>query len=200
MRQSLLLAAFASLALAPLALADEGFVPIFDGKTFNGWKASEGGKSWTIEDGALTGRGDRGHVFYVQDELDDFELKVDVKINKGGNSGIYFHTKYQEEGWPDAGHEIQVNNTHTDPVKTGSLYSVVKLYESAGKDNEWFTMHIAVKGDNLRVTVAGKLVLDYTQPPGVTIPRRIDRGTIAFQQHDPKSVVQYRNILLKKLN
>lgn len=198
MRRSLVLAFVVSLTFSPLALAADDYVPIFDGKTLKGWKANEGGKSWTVEDGALTGRGNRGHIFY-EEELDDFELKVDVKINEGGNSGIYFHTKYLEEGWPEAGHEVQVNNTHGDPVKTGSLYNVVKLYESAGKDNEWFTIHIAVKKDNLRVTVGDKLVLDYTQPPGVTIPRRIDRGTIAFQQHDRKSVVQYRNILLKKL-
>ena len=94
---------------------------------------------------------------------------------------------------------MQVNATHKDPVKTGSLYNVVKLYESAGKANEWFTMHIAVKGDTLRMSVNDKVLYEYVQPPNVTIPRRINKGVIAFQQHDPVGVVQYRNILLKKV-
>jgi hypothetical protein len=198
MKKVLCLAVAVSLALCSLARADDEFKPIFDGETLEGWKVNEGGKAFKVEDGAITGGGRRGHVFYVKEELKNFELKVDVKINEGGNSGIYFHTAYKEEGWPDAGHEVQVNNTHRDPVKTGSLYNVVKLYESAGTDNEWFTMHIAVKGNNLRVTVGDKLVLDYTQPPGVTVRRRINKGVIAFQQHDPGSIVQYRNVLLKK--
>jgi len=198
MKNALCLAVVACLVLGSIAVAGDEFKPIFDGKTLDGWRVNETGKAFKVEDGAITGRGGRGHVFYVREELKDFELKVDVKINEGGNSGIYFHTAYQDEGWPDAGHEVQVNATHKDPVKTGSIYNVVKLYESAGKPNEWFTMHIAVKGDNVRVAVNDKLVLDYTQPPGITIPRRINKGTIAFQQHDPGSVVQYRNILLKK--
>jgi hypothetical protein len=123
-----------------------------------------------------------------------------VKISDGGNSGVYFHTAYQEEGWPEVGHEVQVNATHTDPVKTGSLYNVVKLFESAAKPNEWFTMDILVKGETLRVSVNDKVLYEYVQPPGVTIPRRINKGIIALQQHDPKSKANYRNILLKKLD
>jgi len=198
MMKHLVIALTFGFALCTWAGADDGFKPIFDGKTLDGWKVNEGGKAFKIEDGAITGRGGRGHVFYVKEEFQDFEMKVDVKINEGGNSGIYFHTAFQDEGWPDAGHEVQVNNTHKDPVKTGSLYGVVKLYESAGKDNEWFTMHIAVKGRNLVVRVDGKRVLDYTQPNGVTGVKKIERGLIAFQQHDPGSVVQYRNVLVKK--
>jgi len=198
MMKHLVIALTFGFALCTWAGADDGFKPIFDGKTLDGWKVNEGGKAFKVEDGAITGRGGRGHVFYVKEEFQDFEMKVDVKINEGGNSGIYFHTAFQDEGWPDAGHEVQVNNTHKDPVKTGSLYGVVKLYESAGKDNEWFTMHIAVKGRNLVVRVDGKRVLDYTQPNGVTGVKKIERGLIAFQQHDPGSVVQYRNVLVKK--
>ncbi len=198
MKIALGLALAVCLALGSFAAADDGFQPIFDGKTLDGWKVNESGEGFKVEDGAITGRGGRCHVFYVKEELKNFELKVDVKINDGGNSGIYFHTAYQQEGWPDAGHEVQVNDTHKDPVKTGSLYNVVKIFESAGKCNEWFTMHIVVQGDTLRVSVNDKLLYEYVQPPGVTIPRRINQGVIAFQQHDPGSVVQYRNILLKK--
>lgn len=198
MKNALCLAVVTCLALGSCAVGDDEFRPIFDGKTLDGWKVNESGEGFTIEDGTITGRGGRSHIFYVKEELKDFELKVDVKINDGGNSGVYFHTAYQQEGWPEAGHEVQVNATHKDPVKTGSLYNVVKLFESAGKPDEWFTMHIAVKGDALRVSVNDKVLYEYVQPPGVTIPRRINQGVIAFQQHDPGSVVHYKNILLKK--
>lgn len=200
MRKAFCLVAAIALALGSSAEGDDGFRPIFDGETLEGWKVNEGGGAFKVEDGAITGRGSRGHVFYVEEELDNFELKVDVKINEGGNSGIYFHTAYQEEGWPDAGHEVQVNATHRDPVKTGSLYNVVKLYDSAGKAGEWFTMHLTVKGASLRVAVDDEVLYEYVQPPGVTMARRIDKGLIAFQQHDPGSVVQFKNILLKKLD
>jgi hypothetical protein len=198
MKNALCFAVITCLALGSNAAADDEFKAIFDGKTLDGWKVNEGGDGFKVEDGTITGRGGRCHIFYVKEELKDFELKVDVKINDGGNSGVYIHTAYQEEGWPDAGHEVQVNATHKDPVKTGSLYNVVKLFESAGKPDEWFTMLIAVKGDTLRVSVNDKVLYEYVQPPGITIPRRINQGVIAFQQHDPGSVVQYRNILLKK--
>jgi 3-keto-disaccharide hydrolase len=198
MKKALCLAVAVCLAFSSLAIADDGFKPIFDGKTLDGWKVNEDGKGFKVEDGTITGRGGRCHIFYVKEELKDFEMKVDVKINEGGNSGVYFHTAYQEDGWPEAGHEVQVNATHKDPVKTGSLYNVVKLYESPSKAGEWFTMHIAVKGDALRVSVNDKVLYEYVQPPGVTIPRRINKGVIAFQQHDPVGVVQYRSILLKK--
>ncbi len=198
MKNAFCLAIVTCLVLGSFSEADDEFKPIFDGKTLDGWKVNEDGKGFAVEDGTITGRGGRCHVFYVKEELNDFELKVDVKINEGGNSGIYFHTVYEDEGWPSVGHEVQVNATHKDPVKTGSLYNVVELFESAGKANEWFTMHIAVKGDELRVSVNDKVLYEYVQPPGVTIPRRINKGVIAFQQHDPGSVVQYRNILLKK--
>ena len=198
MKKALCFAVITCLALGSCAVGDDEFRPIFDGKTLDGWKVNESGEGFKIEDGTITGRGGRSHIFYVKEDLKDFELKVDVKINDGGNSGVYFHTAYQQEGWPEAGHEVQVNATHKDPVKTGSLYNVVKLFESAGKPDEWFTMHIAVKGDALRVSVNDKVLYEYVQPPGVTIPRRINQGVIAFQQHDPGSVVHYKNILLKK--
>ena len=200
MKKALCMAGAICFTLASFVAADDEFHSIFDGKTLDGWKVNEGGTGFTVEDGTITGHGGRCHVFYVKEELKDFELKVDVKVSDGGNSGIYFHTAYQEEGWPEAGHEVQVNATHTDPVKTGSLYNVVKLFESAAKPNEWFTMDILVKGETLRVSVNDKVLYEYVQSPGVTIPRRINKGIIAFQQHDPKSKANYRNILLKKLD
>ena len=111
--------------------------------------------------------------------------------------------------WPDKGFEVQVNNTHTDPIKSGSLYHVVDIGNDVVspivKDNEWFTEHIVVKGndrDDLAKRQAGGQV-DAARRTGRArrdfAQRRIDHGTIALQGHDPNSTVQYKNIQIKPL-
>jgi hypothetical protein len=203
---------FSSLALAcaltfgHAADTEEGFVKIMDGKTFNGWKiAEEKANSWKIEDGAFVARGDRSHLFYVGDEkpFKDFELKVEVMTEPGSNGGIYFHTKWQESGWPKAGFECQVNVTHSDWKKTGSLYDIANLGVTPAKDNEWWTQHITVKGNKVTVRINDKVVLEYNEPPGAQpgrdFMRKISEGTFALQAHDPKSVVRFKNIRVKRL-
>jgi hypothetical protein len=121
------LAATALLITAASLIAAEvepGFTPLSDGKTFDGWKPAEENKeTWTIEDGAFVAHGNRCHLFYVGDQASfkNFDLKVDVMTGPHSNGGIYFHTKYQPNDWPRAGFECQVNNTHSDWIKTGSL-------------------------------------------------------------------------------
>ncbi|MFV1963998.1 MAG: DUF1080 domain-containing protein [Pirellulaceae bacterium] len=178
---------------------DDGWVRLFDGKSLDGWKVNESPESWTVEDGALVGNGLRSHLYYMKEQFEDFELKTEVMINEGGNSGIYLHIEYHDGGWFFDGHEVQVNNTHGDPVKTGSLWAVVKLYESNARDDEWFPMQITVKGQNIVVKVNGKVVVDYTEPKGAEGPRRLGKGYIALQAHDPGSRVRFRNIMLKTL-
>jgi len=177
----------------------QGWISIFDGKSLAGWKPNERPKNWGVEDGAIVGRGARSHLYYMTRQLQDFELRADVMINEGGNSGIYFHIDHHPEGWFFDGHEVQINNTHRDPVKTGSLWAVVKLYNSPVRDNEWFQVHIRVVGQNIVVRLNGKIVIDYTEPKGAQGPRRIGRGYLALQQHDPGSSVRFRNLSLKPL-
>ena len=202
MRNAILLSTASLLLAISTAAAEDkndGWVSLFDGKTLDGWKANESPKSWTVKDGALVGNGQRSHLYYMKQQVKDFELKTEVMINKGGNSGIYFHIQYHDGGWFFDGHEVQVNNTHGDPVRTGSLWAVVKLYESNAKDDQWFPMHVTVKGQNIVVKVNGKVVVDYTEPKGAEGPRRLGKGYIALQAHDPGSQVKFRNIRLKKL-
>ena len=146
------------LAMAPLAGAQDGWISLFNGKDFTGWKVNENTGTFTIKDGAIVSHGDRSHCFLRgsghNHDFKDFELKVDVKTEPGSNGGIYFHTAYQDVGWPDKGFEVQVNNTHTDPIKSGSLYHVVDIgtdvVSPIVKDNEWFTEDILVKGKTVR--------------------------------------------------
>jgi hypothetical protein len=194
-------------AFAPcVTRAEEGWTNLFDGKTFNGWKASENKDSWKIDDGKLVCHGPRSHLFYVGDlaPFTNFEFQAEVMTTPGSNSGIYLHTRYQETGWPKYGYEVQVNNTHKDPKKTGGLYAVADVYEAPAKDNAWFEMHITVQGKHIVVKVDGKKVVDYTEPADVKpnpqgFVRVLDKGTFALQAHDPESQVSYKNLRVKKL-
>ncbi len=198
-----------ALALAPVANAadsEEGFKPIFDGHSFDGWKiGDEKAKSWRIEDGCIVANGNRSHAFYVGDAepFKDFELKVDVMTAPGSNGGIYFHTKFQDSGWPQAGFECQVNVSHTDWIKTGSLYGLASIGVTPAQDNKWWTQHIIVKGSKVTVKIDGRTVLEYNEPPGAQpgkdFKRKLDEGTFALQAHDPKSVVRYKNIRVKRI-
>jgi hypothetical protein len=206
-----ILASWALLVAASLSAgaadAEEGFVAIFDGKSFAGWKpATENASTWKIEDGAMVTRGERCHLYYVGDPkpFKNFELKAEVMTEPGSNGGIYFHTRYQEVGWPKYGFECQVNCTHSDWKKTGSLYDVVNVSDSPARDSRWWTQHIIVSGGKITVKVDDKIVLEYTEPPGAQprtdYTRKLDQGTFALQAHDPKSVVRFKNIRVKRLD
>ena len=186
---------------------EPGFRAIFDGQSFTGWKpADENTNTWKIEDGAFVANGNRCHLFYVGDDkpFKDFELKVDVMTEPNSNGGIYFHTKYQETGWPKYGFECQVDNTHSDWKRTGSLYDIVNLGTTPAKDNAWWTQDILVKGNKVTVRINDTIVLEYTEPPGAQpgkdFTRKLDAGTFALQGHDPKSLVRYKNIRVKRLD
>ena len=201
--------AVAALFVSIVALAqesEEGFVPLMDGKTFNDWKAAtEHPGTWKIEDGAFVTRGDRNHLFYVGDGVPfkNFELRVDVMTDPGANGGIYFDTAYQAEGWPRKGFEAQVDNTHSDWKKTGSLYDVANIGFRLAEDNKWWTESIRVEGKVVTIRVNGVVAVQYKEPPGAQpgrdFERKIGEGTFALQAHDPKSVVRYRNIRVKRL-
>ena len=188
-----------------LYAADDGWINMFDGKTLKGWKANEKADQWKVEDGAILVHGDRSHLFYIGDDegkpadFKNFHFKADVLTKPNANSGVFFHTKFQSEGWPDAGYEAQVNQTQKDPVKTGSIYNVVKNFVAPAKDDEWWTYEIIVKGKDIETKVNGKTVVNYVEPEGVTGPRKLSSGTIALQAHDPKSIAMYKNLMIKPL-
>lgn len=206
-----LVAVFTLFLFATSACGQEkGFVSLWDGKTFDGWKkATENPTSFRIEDGTIVANGPRSHLFYVGSvsgaNFQNFELKVDVMTKPKSNGGIYFHTAYQESNWPAKGFEVQVNSSHTDWRRTGSLYMVQDVREATA-DNVWFTEHIVVKGNHVTIFVDGKKVVDWEQPADWTPPEGMDGrvigagGTIGFQAHDPGSYTAYKNIRIKVLD
>jgi hypothetical protein len=212
------------------AADNDGYTPLFNGKDLSGWKSNDEVPGvFTVENGELKVAGGRAHLFYVGADgnasFKSFELKLKVKTTAGGNGGVYFHTKFQDKGWPDVGYECQVNSTHTDPKKTGSLYGVVnilalqpgqkepeggkhiKVPAAPSKDDEWFDYVIRVEGKHITLKVNGETTVDFTEPEGwdpakelKNMPgRKLSEGTIAIQGHDPKSVTYYKDIFIKPL-
>lgn len=188
--------------MAPVVDDEDGWVSLNDGKTFDGWKINENEESWKIEDGAFVANGDRSHLFYTGDlqPMKNFELKVDVMTRPGSNGGVYFHTQYQDSGWPAKGYESQVNNTQRDPQKTGGLYNTVKVLEAPAEDNEYWTHHIIVKDNHVVVKINDKVVVDYEEPEDKEGDVKLSEGTIAFQAHDPGSTVYFKNVRVKILD
>ncbi len=187
----------------------DGWISLFDGKSLNGWKVGDNASTFSVENGTIIAHGKTAHLFYVGDvknhDFKDFEFKADVMTEPGSNSGIYFHTAYQESGWPAKGYEVQINNSHTDWRRTGSLYAVQDVKEVYVKDNEWFTESISVKGKRVIIKINDKTVVDYTEPDNVQRPqgmteRIISHGTFALQGHDPNSKVYFKNIMVKPLD
>jgi hypothetical protein len=205
-----------SIIALQLSCASNNWISLFDGKTLNGWEPSENKNSWQVEAGALVTRGPRSHLFYAGEvnnhNFKNFELMAEVKTMPGSNSGIYFHTEYQETGWPFKGYECQVINSnpeakpgeYVEHKMTGSLYAIRNVWKAPVADNEWFNYHIIVQGKTIRIYINGELMVDYTQPENPFRPedkkgRLLSSGTFALQCHDPKSVVYYKNIRVKPL-
>ncbi len=179
-------------ALALADADDQGWIEIFDGKTLDGWEASERPENWTVEDGAIVGRGPRSHLFYKGREFENLEFQAEVMLNKGGNSGMYFRTAFGP-GWPN-GYEAQVNNSGGDPVRTGSLYHMAKVFERLVGDDTWWTQTIRAEGNHIVIQVNGKTTVDYVDEKNT-----YTKGYVALQQHDPGSVVHYRKLKVRPL-
>jgi hypothetical protein len=186
-----------------------GWVSIFDGKTLNGWKAGKNASTFHVDSGMIIVHGNTSHLYYNgsfhNHDFKNFELKAKVMTLPHANSGIYFHSQYQEAGFPDHGYEVQVNNSHSDDVRTGSLYDIVDVKDLWVKDYEWFTEYIKVQGKRVIVKINNTVVVDYTEPEHplrdtASHPfRYIAHGTFALQGHDPGSVVYFKEIMVRPL-
>ena len=202
-------------AAAPLLAADEGWVALFDGHSLDGWQPSEHKDAWKIVDGQIAADGARSHLFYNGPvhgaNFKNFELEVDAMARPGCNSGVYFHTAWQETGFPIKGFEVQINNTATgegtyrERKKTGSLYGLRNVYKQLVPDDQWFKIRVAVRGKNVQIRLNDTLVVDYIEPTPPVIPaaeesgRFLDRGTFALQCHNQGSKAFFRSVRVRSL-
>lgn len=199
---------------APLRADGADEVSLFDGRSLAGWSAAEHPGSFRVEDGAIVCAGPRAHLFYVGDtggaDFENFELSVEVLTAPGSNSGLFFHTRPQESGWPEAGFEVQVNNSqppqggYLELKMTGSLYGLRNVHQVLARDQQWFTLQVVVRRPKVQVRVNGVLVVDYIDPldplpPGLPKLQHLGHGTFALQAHDPASAVRYRNLRVRAL-
>ena len=207
MKKIVFLLAFVLFSLN-LSAQSGDWIELFNGKNMDGWKISDNPASFNVEDGVIKVDGPRAHAFYEgkvgNHDFKNFELMVELKTMPKANSGIFFHTVFQETGWPNKGYEIQVNQSHTDWRKTGSLYSFNDVKEVYVQDGEWYTEHIIVNGDQVTVKINGKIVMEYDESEDKNRPanageKKIDRGTFALQAHDPESVIYYKSVKVKIL-
>lgn len=181
-----------ALGCASLPAADKGWINMFNGKTLEGWKANERPESWTVQNGSIVGDGEASHLFWMVRECENCEFKADVKISDGGNSGMYFRTAFGP-GFPK-GYEAQVNSTHKDPKKTGSLYNFKNVFEQLVPPDTWFNQHIIIQGNHIIIKVNEKIIVDYVDEKNT-----YTKGYLALQQHNKGSVVTYKNLMMKPL-
>ena len=190
------------------------WIDLFDGKSLAGWTPAEHKSTWKVADGLLTADGPRSHLFYTGSvqhaDFRNFELEVEAKAGPGTNSGVYFHTQYQEKDFPDRGFEVQICNTCTgegsyiERKKTASLYAVRNTYKQFVADDEWFRMNVLVQGKRVQVRLNGMLTADYIEAEHPVLPeehrqRVLGHGTFALQGHDPTTRVFFRSIRVRPL-
>ncbi|OYP32980.1 DUF1080 domain-containing protein [Rhodopirellula sp. MGV] len=185
------------LILGSNAQAEDGkWVSLFDGKTLDGWQKVGGDDShWDVKDGAIQGTGNPSMLVTTSGPYKNFRYRAEVKINDGGNSGLYFRTS-PKPGFLD-GYEAQIDSTHTDPIRTGSIYGMCHVYKQVSKPDTWFTYELEVRDDvwrgremtRIKVTIDGDELFEY-----LDFDKTFKKGHFAFQQHDPGSVVEIRKV------
>jgi hypothetical protein len=209
-----LLASLTAAALLTLSLAspagadekkDEGWKQLFNGKDLTGWKTHPDDKAkWSVKDGCIFGEGPAGHLFSERGDYENFHFRIEAKINDKGNSGQYFRATFAKAFPP--GYEAQINSTHGDPIRTGSLYpdgrdkytndekKTMIIREQLVKPDEWFTQEVIAIGNHIIIKVNGKTTVDF-----VDEKNRHTKGHFAFQQHNPGSEITIRKAEVKEL-
>lgn len=174
--------------------AEEAWTPLFDGKTLTDWeKVGNQASVWEVVDGELRGSGAASMLVCTKGPYRNFRYRAEIKINDGGNSGLYFRTT-RRPSFAD-GYEAQIASTHTDPIRTGSLYGRSHVYKQLVKPDTWFTYELQVRDDvwrgrnvtRIKVTVDGNELYEY-----LDFAQAFKEGHFAFQQHDPGSRVSIR--------
>ena len=189
-------AVFAQEASSQKESMEPQWISLFDGKSLAGWeKVGSDGSQWNVSGGALVGSGDVSMLVCSKGPYTNFRYRAEIKINDKGNSGMYFRTT-RRPGFLD-GHELQVNSSHSDPIRTGSLYGYCHVYKQLIKPNVWFTYEVEVRDDQwrgrdvtrIKVTLDGKELYEH-----LDFEQKFRSGHFAFQQHDPGSEVSIRKI------
>jgi hypothetical protein len=197
----------------------EGWLLLFDGATTAGWRGFGQDptiRAWTVEDGALTCTGTSQDL--VTDGMyGDFELRLQWRIPKGGNSGIMYRVIDGPSATYESGPEMQVlddanNHEGQNPLtRAGANYGLhgapAGVVRPAG---EWNDVRLVLRGPHVEHWLNGTKVVEYelwspdweAKVQGSKFAQwppfgRATRGRIALQEHGAR--VQYRDIKLREL-
>jgi hypothetical protein len=215
-----------ALALAPLGAQGDGFKPLFDGKSLDGWrgykKADASETRWKVENGLVTipendGKDTRGQRDIITTgTYDQFDLRWEWKVAQGGNSGLKYFVLEDEAS--AIGHEYQMidDERHPDAKigphrQTAALYDVFPAADRPLKPaGEWNNSQVIVKGKHVEHWLNGKRVLQYeldspelkaavAKSKFKDIARfgKPQKGHILIQDHG--NAVWYRNVRIKPL-
>lgn len=139
------------------------WIDLFNGVNLDGWKVTGNPEGWTVEDGCIFCRAEKGRYLYTQDQYGDFDLALEFCLDPGCNSGVFFH-------WSDlsdpvhTGLEIQILDTYGKPLdkhSCGALYDLVPpAVDAARPAGEWNSMLLSCQGPLIQVTLNDQQVLD----------------------------------------
>ncbi len=184
-----------------------GYQLLFNGKDLTGWKTHPSQpENWRVEHGILIGSGPApiSHLYTNHGDFKDFHLRAEVRINDGGNGGVYARASFGPV-WPvqslkyPYGYEAQVQGGGTASGNTGSLFlgsnrPVADVRDPPVPASQWIKLDVRAEGNRVVVMVNDKITADFTDPE-----RHFLKGHIALQKLYPETVVEFRKIEIKEL-
>jgi hypothetical protein len=179
---------------------NSNFIPIFNGKTLDGWKMAGDGKFVIVElDDSLQSEGGMGLLWYSEKIYKNFILELEWKVSdEDDNSGVFVRFPDPDDNPNNAvreGYEIQIDDRADDPIhQTGAIYDFAAPNKLVSKPtNQWNTMEIQVVNQYYTVIINGEKVTEFKGS-------KMSEGFIGLQAHDDKSKVSFRNIMIKEIN
>ncbi len=166
-----------------------GFTTLFNGKNLDGWNVDEKqATAWKVEDGTIHYVGKGGKNLATTKDYHDFELWLDWKITKGGDSGIYLRGKPQVQIWDNKeGSGALFNNPKGSPGQKPLTFA-------DHAPGEWNTFYIKMVGAKVTVKLNDKLVVDGIDMLEGKVP---PSGAIELQVHG--TPLWFRNVFIKEL-
>lgn len=189
-----------------IAAAEEGFVPMFNGRDLTGWQTTG---NWKVEEGGIVTLyprpGEEGWQRYdayltTQRTYKDFILELDFKINQGGNSGVFLRVRDPLDQ-VETGFEVQILDTHgvenpTNHDCGGVISAMAPSKNMAKPAGEWNHYRITCVGSHLQVELNGEQIIDMDLSESPLKERPLE-GYIGFQ--DEAKRIWYRNVRIKEL-
>ena len=211
-------------SLATIAFAEEGFIPLFNGKDFTGWEQHSGKAEYRVEDGAVVGKtvaGTGNSFMCTTKEYGDFVLEFEFKVAKEMNSGVQFRSQFyktdteieiagKKKKFPaDRVHGYQYEIDPSPRAYTGGVYDEARrgwlkdLKDNAAahkafKQDDWNSARIECKGDTIKTWINGVAAAELKD-------NLTPKGVIALQVHgigkgkNPGEEIRWRNIRIKEL-